>query len=283
MIPRTRIFILLSIMIVVTFIVQGVAIILLYQTAFNEERTRLKETVISQARLMEAVAMFDLQYSNDYPEGSRKATLRQIIEAHRNYKGFGLTGEFTLAERDGDSIVFIMNHRYSDLVPRQPVSFDSGLAEPMKMALSGKSGTMIGIDYRGARVLAAYEPVKELNSGIVAKIDLSEIRAPFIRAALISGLIGLVVIMAGVFVFLKITNPLIRNLYDTVESLNDALTRVKQLSGLLPICSSCKRIRDDKGGWNQIEVYIKDRSEAQFTHSLCPDCARKLYNRDLSS
>ena len=66
-------------------------------------------------------------------------------------------------------------------------------------------------------------------------------------------------------------------LEDTNKKLQLALCKVKLLSGMLPICSSCKKIRDDKGYWNQIEVYIRDHSEAEFTHSLCGDCAEKLY------
>lgn len=61
------------------------------------------------------------------------------------------------------------------------------------------------------------------------------------------------------------------------SELRDALDNVEVLSGLLPICSSCKKIRDDKGYWNQIEEYIEKRSGAEFTHSICPECARKLY------
>jgi len=62
-----------------------------------------------------------------------------------------------------------------------------------------------------------------------------------------------------------------------ILKLQDAIFQVKALSGLLPICASCKKIRDDKGYWNQIEAYIKDHSEAEFSHSICPDCAKKLY------
>jgi PAS domain S-box-containing protein len=62
-----------------------------------------------------------------------------------------------------------------------------------------------------------------------------------------------------------------------IEELRGALARVKQLSGLLPICASCKRIRDDKGYWTKIEAYIRDHSEAEFSHGLCPDCGKKLY------
>jgi PAS domain S-box-containing protein len=57
----------------------------------------------------------------------------------------------------------------------------------------------------------------------------------------------------------------------------DALSKIKMLSGMLPICSGCKKIRDDKGYWNQIEGYISTHSEAEFTHGLCPDCATRAY------
>jgi len=62
-----------------------------------------------------------------------------------------------------------------------------------------------------------------------------------------------------------------------VFELREALTQVKTLSGLLPVCSSCKRIKNDRGQWEQMEMYIRDRSEAQFSHGICPDCAKKLY------
>lgn len=62
-----------------------------------------------------------------------------------------------------------------------------------------------------------------------------------------------------------------------IVELKNALLKVKTLSGLLPICASCKNIRDDNGYWNQIESYIKTHSEAEFSHSICPDCAKKLY------
>ena len=62
-----------------------------------------------------------------------------------------------------------------------------------------------------------------------------------------------------------------------IEGLEKALSEVKTLSGLLPICATCKKIRDDKGYWNQIESYISKHSEAQFSHGICPECAEKFY------
>ena len=61
------------------------------------------------------------------------------------------------------------------------------------------------------------------------------------------------------------------------QELENALREVKTLQGLLPICASCKNIRDDKGYWNRIESYIGKHAEVQFSHGLCPDCAQKLY------
>ncbi len=63
-----------------------------------------------------------------------------------------------------------------------------------------------------------------------------------------------------------------------ISKLQEALDNIKTLKGLLPICANCKKIRDDKGYWNQIEAYIRARSDAEFSHGICPDCAKKLYS-----
>ena len=63
-----------------------------------------------------------------------------------------------------------------------------------------------------------------------------------------------------------------------ISKLQEALDNIKTLKGLLPICANCKKIRDDKGYWNQIEAYIRDRSDAEFSHGICPDCAKKVYS-----
>jgi hypothetical protein len=64
-----------------------------------------------------------------------------------------------------------------------------------------------------------------------------------------------------------------------IAELQEALASIKTLKGLLPICASCKKVRDDKGYWNQIEVYIRERSDAEFSHGLCPDCAQRYYDQ----
>ncbi len=70
---------------------------------------------------------------------------------------------------------------------------------------------------------------------------------------------------------------------DKLEERNDelqqALDKIKTLTGLLPICTNCKKIRDDDGYWNQLEKYISSRSDVLFTHGLCPDCSDSLYGK----
>jgi len=62
-----------------------------------------------------------------------------------------------------------------------------------------------------------------------------------------------------------------------IFNLQDVLSKVDTLTGLLPICAKCKKIRDDNGYWNDVELYIRDHSEAEFSHSICPECAKELY------
>lgn len=225
---RGRILFLLALMAGIALATTGTSIWSLYQTALDEEQARLVETAQSQARLIEAVARFDAIYSRtDHPEGSAAATLSQIIDAHEKYRGFGETGEFTLARREEGDIVFLLSHRHYDLDTPKPVPWKSSLAEPMRRALSRQSGTVIGPDYRGVSVLAAYEPVAELDLGIVAKIDMAEVRQPFLRAAGGTGLAALFIIALGTVVGRKISTPIIERerAEEELRKLNEELER----------------------------------------------------------
>ncbi len=72
-------------------------------------------------------------------------------------------------------------------------------------------------------------------------------------------------------------NTKTQHLIESNEQLKRALSEVKQLKSFLPICTTCKKIRDDKGYWNRIEKYIQDHTDTQFSHSICPECSEKLY------
>lgn len=96
----------------------------------------------------------------------------------------------------------------------------------------------------------------------------------------IIGLVTSALMLAGVYSIVPIFKAIKqaaavqRQLFDDLQA---SINNVKVLSGMLPICSSCKKIRDDQGYWTQIEAYITDHSEAEFTHGICQDCALKLY------
>jgi phosphoserine phosphatase RsbU/P len=62
-----------------------------------------------------------------------------------------------------------------------------------------------------------------------------------------------------------------------IEELHQALDQVKTLRGIVPICASCKKIRNDAGYWQQVEVYVREHTEAEFSHDICPECMKKLY------
>lgn len=71
-----------------------------------------------------------------------------------------------------------------------------------------------------------------------------------------------------------------QRLADRVQELEDALRRVRQLQGLLPICAYCKRIRDDQNYWNQVETYIAEHADVQFSHGICPNCFDEVMKQD---
>lgn len=62
-----------------------------------------------------------------------------------------------------------------------------------------------------------------------------------------------------------------------VRELSRALDQIKTLRGIVPICANCKKIRDDTGYWQQVEVYVRSHTEAEFSHGICPECMKKLY------
>lgn len=198
--------------------VTGVALRVLYQSTLSETRMRLTDIVRSQAYLLESVGRLNKRHGGaGLPGGIFAATLGQTQ--------FGRSGEFTLARRNDGHIVFLLRHRAYELEHPAPVPLDWGRVEPMRRALAGESGTLIGVDYRGEVVLAAYEPVPVMELGIVAQIDLAEVRAPFVRAGMIAAAVTLVLVVLGASLFVRVTNPFIRRLERRVAQRTADLAR----------------------------------------------------------
>ena len=180
------------------------SIAIIYGSALEAEKITLTELLRSYTRQIGAVADFDAQHSvSDHPEGAMGATLSQMRNAFARKPGFGETGEFVVGSRRGAVIDFLIKSRQLQASDAES-PLDPYAAEPMHRALAGQSGTMVGVDYRSVKVLAAFEPVPQLGVGLVAKIDQREFRAPFVRAALITAGIAVVVILLGLLLIQQV-------------------------------------------------------------------------------
>ncbi|GAV21359.1 two-component system, NarL family, sensor histidine kinase UhpB [Mariprofundus micogutta] len=255
---------LILIMVSVSLAVLGIVFSTLYATAFEEQRSRLIETAQSRAALMNAIARFNKQHSG---ANAFNDTLGQIEEAHQQFAGFGETGEFTLGKREADQIIFLLSHRHHDLSNPHPVAFKGTEAEPMRLALSGRSGSLVGRDYRNEMVLAAYEPVQELNLGVVTKIDLAEIRAPFIRAGLISSVSALALILLGSSLFMRITRGMEQELEHSEELFRNTFKHTA--IGMAHIAPDGGFLRVNQAICNMLGYKPRDlmtRSTSEITH-----------------
>ena len=220
-----------GIMAAVSLSTAAIAVYILHQAALRVHRDRLSEMVGSGARLIEAIGRFDAKYSaGDVPGGATEATLSQIAEAHEGFKGFGETGEFVLSRREGERIVWLLGHRHEAAGTPEPIPFDSGLAEPTCRALSRETGTMVGRDYRGVEVLAAYDWIRGLDWGLVAKMDMAEIRRPLARAGSMVAGVALLAIAVGVGFIFRITSPLIQRIEARTQELGIAHERLRSHS-----------------------------------------------------
>ena len=211
-----RLILLIAVMTSVALIIGASAIYLMYQGGIERERIRLQDIVQSQARLLEVIADFDRSYST-YPAGPAAGAILQFIEGHRKFtrRGLGETGEITLSRREGDDIVFLFRRPHAEIDQPATVPSASGLAEPARAALSGQSGTLIGKDYAGHTVLAAHEPVGSLNMGLVAKMDLAEIRGRFTESVWPLAFIACGTVLGAAALLFAITEPMIRRLRDS--------------------------------------------------------------------
>jgi len=204
-------------MISANLIIAAIVVAVLYQAEISGTRERLRETVQSQARLIESVARYDAasetSLKDEHPDfDPAEATLSQIVAAHESYSRFGKTGEFTMARLEDDSMVFLLSHHLDTVNRPDAIPIDADLAEPMRRALRGQSGTMIGTDYKGNPVVAAYEPVAVLNYGLVAKIDLAEIRFSFLPAEMYALFATLFLTALGALLFRRVSEPVIEKL-----------------------------------------------------------------------
>ncbi len=210
---------LILIMTGVTLVVGGAAILILYETAMTQARMRLTEAVRSQAVLIDAIVGHEISLGEPVSAAQRNAIV-QIGMAYAAGGAASAVGDLNLARREGDEIVFLVRSDQPDGKPLR-VGFDAPGVEPMRRALSGENGVLTNVAYLGRQVMAAYEPVPTGDLGVVSKIDLAALRAPFKRAAFAVLALALVMISLGTTLFVHISAPIIEHLRTSERRFRD--------------------------------------------------------------
>jgi two-component system cell cycle sensor histidine kinase/response regulator CckA len=225
---KRHIFLLIGTLAAVSLTAVGVTIAILYDAAVDQHRSLLRDIVQSQARSIEATVEHETAFSLgrtdlNAPDSAVEAALQQVRLGLSHMAAAKRSFEITVGRRDIDQIVFLVKKPDPGFEEPLALPISSDLAQPMRLALSGGSGSVVGIDYHRVPVLAAYEYMPGLNMGLVAKVDMAEIRAPYIRAGLIALIAAVVLILAGTVLFSKVGMVLIRTLHESEERLRTAL------------------------------------------------------------
>ena len=215
----------------------GVTIELLYSTAFETTRNHLIKNINEHKSIIQSVTEFDKIHSQgDGEGGSRSATISQIRNAHKNHDGHLGTDEFLLFEyTDNNSRInfLIKESSYAEVFPS---SFPTNILKMQlfKKTLQGNSGVikinhLISNEY----ILAAYTYVPELNVGIVNSIEINEIRQPFIKALIYTGVISFFVIIIAAFIVVGINAPMIRSLKEEIVSRHESENELRNMTSNL--------------------------------------------------
>jgi PAS domain S-box-containing protein len=199
---------LLALLTTIPIIVSAVTVYSLYRAGLAEQRQLLAESAEHTAHLIEAFAA-----SSRDPD----TVVREVEAAYGEMTPSATSLEMVIGKMVDGRIVFLFSGRGHVKNPVDPIPLADYKAEPMRRSLAGQAGTLIGPDYRGVLVLAAHHPVQSLGWGVVVKLDLAEVRAPYVHASLTAAGITILLVILGAVVFLKITNPIVRNLEESEQ------------------------------------------------------------------
>lgn len=198
-----KILLLIGILSICTLIITVISISLIYNQSINTVQISLTEMVEQEKSTIEIL------YQSNKDE---KQIIDFINKVKERNKTIAETGEFAIARKVND-IEFLISSITSDKNFKISYNIHSGI--PMKLALSGKTGFIKETDYKNIEVFAAYSYVPELGWGIVAKVPKQEILKPYIIATITAFFIAIFLISFCVFLFLKITNPLINSIIES--------------------------------------------------------------------
>jgi PAS domain S-box-containing protein len=233
-----------------SFLAAVVTVLLFYELAIREQRNKLSAIVQSQTRLIEAIVSKNEQ-SGLTDDQLAARTLAELRAVYNRWEGFGATSEFLIAERRGEEIHFLLALRNGREIGPDPIPFpqrDGDPGDAIRWGLFGRTDTLSGADYRGQQVLAACTPFMRFRWGVVAQVDLAEIRAPFVQAALLAGGAAVVVILFGVAV-ISLTTPVISKLEesevharDIVDHASDGIVTIDAEGRILAFNASAEKM-----------------------------------------
>ncbi len=196
------------------------------------------------------------------------------------------TAESKLVRRDGDAVLYLseLRTRKGTLLNERVPLTDT--ARTAVMAVLGRQGIVHGVDKPGNPVVGYVRAVPDSPWFLVLREEDAEAYAPvreqlwltigLVAALLVGSAVGFLALWRGERVrFYRNREKAAVERERLVASLQQALAEVKTLSGLLPICSYCKKIRDDGNFWHNVESYMTEHSDITFSHGMCPDCMRK--------
>lgn len=211
-----RLLFLIIILVVSNIVITGISLIIIYNKSISALETTLIDIVERQKALVTTL----------HEQGKSDSEIIQLIKIMREkHYGIGKTGEFAIGCKTGDSVKYLL--AASEITK---INNSERHGWPMHLALQEKNGFVVAEDYKGVPVFAAYTFVPALHWGIVAKIPTSEVNHPYYIAILIALFISILLILLCVYLFVKISNPIIKTIVDSEEtyrmlfdSINDAV------------------------------------------------------------
>ncbi|MDH5184960.1 MAG: response regulator [Gammaproteobacteria bacterium] len=274
---RRKMGMLILIMVVITTVVGSVAFISIYKESLSVQKNTLQSLAHSQADLIDSVAVFDSIHStNAHLAGAQGATLSQVKSAHEKMRDFGESGELSYVWVDGGGAYYLFDLRFGSEAEDNIVRPESDVDEIIKRAFNGDTSSTIATDYRGEIAAYGFAKVRSMPLVVLAKLDLDEIHAPYINAAILSIVVGIVMIIIGAALFLGLTNPIISRLADEIRVRTRAEYELQQAYGSLEqtINERTKELKDKSealtGALAESEAATKAKSEflANMSHEI---------------
>ncbi|HLP72362.1 MAG TPA: hypothetical protein VK155_05620, partial [Bacteroidales bacterium] len=192
-----------TLMVTLTLVTMVFCLGLIYITVLKNKKADLKAHSVNQRNIISLIYK---------ATGDRKKTLIALQEFFTNDPTFGKTGEYLIGTLDHDTIKYLIDVKHPPSKGFNSIPVSSGLATPMRNALSGITGTMFGHDYRGKHVLAYTAYIPELNWGLVTKMDLKEVLSPFLKAGLLVLFVTLILIVIGSKIFKREFSPIFESI-----------------------------------------------------------------------